>query len=339
MKNRLDCGLNVKAVAIYCAHKFVFARVSVSTLVLSLAACGGQPKEIHELTKMRVPVAQFYAETTDQEAEKKVGCTKLSAEANAKTYCQQFPLRFGKTFKLRFIAISPEGTAASLSVTKLKKILAVTQASAFASGGATKDTPLSDLQIAKDASLSRVLQEKPMRIEQIVYTLVTPSLDKALTESGSLPAYEVSYEGKATAKNPADSNSEQGYYSFYVLPDSSDTETWDQLKTRAAQAGLPNAVLEAAKARAVSNVPPRITSLLPKSGQKAASGTFLEINLAQTDKDPGAKTRIQWYTTTGKLGNQRARRTSWDVKSGPAGAFVVVRDLQGGLDFSYSTLK
>jgi hypothetical protein len=83
-----------------------------------------------------------------------------------------------------------------------------------------------------------------------------------------------------------------------------------------------------------------VSGVTPAKGEVSGQKLDLELLLTGTDPDEGAKARVQWFVTRGKLGNQRSRKTSWDAKSsGTAGAFGVVRDLQGGLDYGYTHVQ
>ena len=72
----------------------------------------------------------------------------------------------------------------------------------------------------------------------------------------------------------------------------------------------------------------------------AGSPVDLSLSLSAADPDSGAKRRVQWYLSRGELENQADSSTKLTFSgSEPLTAVGVVRDLQGGLDFAWTTFS
>jgi hypothetical protein len=251
--------------------------------------------------------------------------------------------------KIRLVSVSPEGDKVDLKITRLAKY--ALQAGATAVQGQDVAAAFTPEELTawgyspktgfvKDVAHSKVVNEKGVRVEESVFNLTVPGVStiaRLARSTGSLaPALAIEYG----AKGAKSGRSDQGFLSFFLLPRPGDAGVRTTLESAAREFGteVPSEA-ELAK-RAKRNTPPVLTAISPKSG--ASSGTKFDLmtNLAGTDRDPQAKTRFQWFVTRGKLGNQRARKTSWDAEgAGRAGAFVVVRDLQGGVDYRYTHVE
>jgi|GEM_PF-3907067 len=313
--------------------------LTVALATMGLQSCGDR-EELHELAQLRVPLVQFFleADAASVAKNKTVGCEKFD---DGKTYCQQYPLYVGlmpRNYKVRLVAISPEGQAA--------KNMRLTKVSSYTLGrvGATTLTSFDKAEdvtaqfpSATKAPVRKVLSSKALRVEQALFDFTLPGAASYLAKKTFAPVYSIDYEVTSATGGRAD----VGFVPFFAYPDPNDADLWKLIDAEAAKAGVDAAALAAIKQRAKRNTPPVIASLAPKNGSKAANVKFdLNVSVAATDTDPGAKLRLQWFTTRGKLGNQRARKTSWEPEgTGPAGVFVVARDLQGGLAFNYSVIN
>ncbi len=318
---------------------FLGAFLGVSSL---LATCGEEGSQLHELEGVRVPVAQFFLEGTPADvakATKKAGCETW---ADKKIYCQQYPVYTGidaRKFKLRFVSISPEGEVATVATGALKRFqvrlgstnVQVNDVSTVLEGAERKAWGFT-----KDAANSRVLSTKGLRVEETVFDFRVPGLGELLDTKNPSPVLALDYAATSSKGGRTD----EGFLTFFVYPDPADTAAWKTLTDLAAKQGIADdAALARLKAAAKRNTPPDLTGVSPKVGAATGKKLDLEATLLGSDPDAEAKTRLQWFTTRGKLGNERARKTSWDAEgSGPAGAFVVVRDLQGGQDYGFTTV-
>jgi hypothetical protein len=308
-------------------YRFLF---SVS-LLLSLVGCGDEAKVLSLVEEVRVPVAQFYSESSPEEAKNRSGCETF---LDNKTYCQQYPLRFGKKSLIRFVTVSKLSQKPTVTVKYLQKLnLKPAGQSIVSSLDATKIEP-SFLKVTKEPTLSKVLQEKGLRVDSQVYSLEVPSLDSFLSSRNSFPAFNLQYIAEA-----AGSPSDEGYISFYIYPDQSDETTWSELAKQAKQNGIDPKFLELTRQKAKTNTPPTIVSLSPNTGAKNESSKELTITLSPQDKDAQAKSRIQWFVSSGELSLQRSKVTKWSKvsESEDSGVFVMLRDLQGGIDFKYAS--
>lgn len=317
---------------------------SVALLGVSfvMSSCGDPAKELHELEGVRVPVAQFFTEGTAADvapSSKKAGCETW---VDKKVYCQQYPVYTGvdaRKFKIRFVTISPEGETATLALGDLKRFsvrlgsqnVQVNDLSTVVEG-----EELKSWGFAKDAANSRVLGTKGIRVEETVFDFTVPGLGALIETKNPSPVLSLDY----SAKSSKGGRLEEGFVTFFVYPDPDDAAAWKILTDLAARQGIADdAALARLKAAAKRNTPPNITGVAPEVGASTGKKLDLEATLRGTDPDPEAKLRLQWFTTRGKLGNQRARKTSWDTEGpGAAGAFVVVRDLQGGQDYGFTSV-
>jgi hypothetical protein len=298
------------------------------TAWVGLTSCGDRPKELSLLEEVRVPVAQFLQEVDAAQVGTRKGCEVLS---DGKTYCQQYPLRFGQRFLLRYVVISPLDQKPKFELTKMELLGVRRQGESVVSSVGQQKVPLDSLKLKKLDPLSSALQEKGMRVEQVVYELEIPNLDSYVSQRAIAPSYLLSYKATVPGK-PEDT----GQVSFFVYPDANDNDTWNSLKNLAKQNGLDATLLDVLRRSAKTNTPPQVKELLPKSGEKVGGTIDLEITLG-TDADKDARTRIQWFTTNGEISKKRAKETEWKSEGdGPLGAFVVVRDLQGGMDFKFA---
>jgi len=330
------------------AQRFrAFAPAMTVAALVSLAGCGDRV-QLYELEGVRIPVAQFFLEQTAAAAaadasaaagKKQVGCAKW---ADGKTYCQQYPVYTGidaRKFKLRFVAVSPEGQATDFSVSRLTRFALAPGAAAVRAGDAAEvltDAQFKKWGFKKDAFNSKVVGTKALRVEEIVYDFTVPGLGELLKERNPSPILALDYT--ATPKDGA--RIEEGFVTFFVYPDPADDAAWTTLGNLGAQAGFKAEDLATLRKTAKRNTPPVATGITPKAGESSGKKLDIEFSLAGSDFDEGAKSRVQWFTTRGKLGNQRARKTSWDTEGeGPAGAFVVVRDLQGGQDYKFTHVE
>ena len=303
---------------------------SLFAALLLLGSCGDNPKSLSLVEQVRVPVAQFFQEVNPDQAKGRVGCETF---LDNKTYCQQYPLRFGTKALVRFVTISKTTQKPTLKITSLQKLSIRPQEQSVVTSFSNDKVELSFLKVKAEESFTQVLQEKGLRVQSFVYSLEIPSLDTFVSQRTTVPAFNLNY--LASAKG---SPNDEGYLTFYVYPDSKDESTWAGLKEQAKKNGLDASFLDLIRTQSGTNTPPRIETLTPKSGVKQGAETELSLSLAGVDNDKGAKSRLQWFVSSGEINLQRAKAIKWKKRntSEVGGVFVVVRDLQGGSDFRFA---
>ena len=322
--------------------------VGCAVLLVMTLGCSDEDSPYYVVDTPRTPILQLLQRSGVQASEaNEEGCvTLLSGAAGAQeTWCQQFPLRPGQDAMVRFVLLAPQQVASlDLQVTQIAQLSNLNPAArasrlAVAPGGATA-TVLDPAVLALEPKpeLTKVLLESPLRLEERYFSMRLPDAESLLAgvqERGALPAFSLDYEAKAEGRR-----TDKGFVTFVVLPEPDSPVTQAIVDGSLGGQPLPpeqrTLFLESAK----SNVPPHFTGLTPDGGVLRAQGeNRLELNLAE-DPDPEARSRIQWFVSSGEVTNAVSRRPKWKPKAtGPVAAFAMVRDLQGGSDFVFRTFE
>ena len=308
------------------AYKYL---LPLSAIILS---CNPDGKKLYLLEELRVPVAQFWIKPSGAPTAEQM-CRTFSGEI----YCQQSPLRpaqaAGEKAYLTFVSIHTGTDAVKFELTRIKQLQNPL------GGGRGPQQGVANQEIKPEkfglnslapnaVTLNTLLQDSPLRVEQVGYELTLPTLQDLQNDfrtSGALPTYSFEYKAMVNEK------SDRGSVSVYLLPSPAETAVWQSLSTLAS----PQAI-EALKKQAVTNIPPSLGAI------SAAAEVSGEVNLevangTTADVDENAKKRVQWFVTQGELVNERSQKTLWKTKTpGPAGLFVMIRDLQGGVDFAFA---
>lgn len=315
------------------------------TVGFALSSCRAG-RNFYVLEEIRVPALQslqkFDAPVSGQH------CFDLNGE----TVCQQYPLRPSQKSTFRFLALAPGTTSPmTLSISKLQRaklpqILTANSDCETILKAAAKvrnaEVPLSTLGL-QDAQWTRqVKQETPLHIEEHIISFNTPSaqqlLNDALTE-GWLPLYTLEYEAKIEGSSY---RTDRGAFTFTIVAAPTDGGGGNAGgNTGGSDSARCLARAFSGSGTATTNTAPFIKSITPTQGSKVA-GSPLDIQLTLSDADPDtdAKRRVQWYLSRGELDNQRAASTQLTFSgSEPLTAVGVVRDLQGGLDFAWTTFS
>lgn len=307
--------------------------MAVLACVPSMLACqrGRNFEVIEELRIPALQVLQVQDAPTD---------TNLCRQIADSTACQQYPLRFAKKVYFRFLALAPAGSEPiSIRLTGLQRGRIAQPLPRTAScldilnAEKTQEflpVPLSQLGLAEAGPQGEVQQESPLRVEEHTVTFTAPeqaAVEAEVSSSGDLPLYKLEYEA-TTAGLRAD----RGYFTFAFSPEvaassSINDKCWARLMT----GNSPDA----------TNIAPQIASIEPAQGAVVdASPQNLTLNFKGVDTDADAKQRIQWYISRGELENKGAASTKLTFSgSEPLTAVGIVRDLQGGVDFAWTTFS
>ncbi|NBO37903.1 hypothetical protein EBU99_04895 [bacterium] len=306
--------------------------LSIPLLVFSLSC---RPSKIFYVVEdIRVPAVQtlqkFASPVSGQ------NCLTLAGE----THCQQYPLRPAQKNALRFLVLAPPGAQpVTLQLTKLKRTQLVQPLPADAAcklindaslGQFDIEVPLATLGLSTTPASRTVVQETPIRIEEHVIAFDSPAsevLNGEFSQMGTLPLFKLEYVATSGALT-----ADTGVLTFPVVaqPTSSETPTQSCLSRLLTGNGSP-----------ITNTPPSISALSPARGEVVAgSPVTLQMTLSGGDTDPSAKQRVQWYLSRGELDNQRAAKAELTFSgSEPLTAVGIVRDLQGGIDFAWTTFS
>lgn len=312
-------------------------------IVVVVSAC--QPgRNFYVLEEIRVPAMQVL-QKVDAAVEGK-HCFSFSGE----TVCQQYPLRPGQKFHFRMLALAPGGSQPiKIKFTKLKRSKLTVPFDQLNSTSVScdallteVDVPLNTLGLPDDFLQSSVKQETPMRVEEqsVSFTLPEKSVfDSELLSSSLLPLYRIEYEATSGSLR-----TDKGSLTFPVFAEAQSTgSNPPNSGTSSNASGCLGAVLGSlSTASSNTNTPavaPSIASVTPAMNEVVAGSPLnLQMNLTQTATSSTARRRIQWYITRGELENQRAASTELKFSgSEPLTAVGIVRDLQGGVDFAWTT--
>ncbi|MEY3901736.1 MAG: hypothetical protein RL189_1042, partial [Pseudomonadota bacterium] len=176
-------------------------------------------------------------------------------------------------------------------------------------------------------------------IEEHTVSFNTPTAELLLSEAlseGWLPLYTLEYEATIEGSSY---RTDRGSFTFTIVA---------APQAGGGGSGAPQTDSARCLAQAFSgsgtsttNTAPVIQGISPAQGSKVAgSPVDLSLSLSAADPDSGAKRRVQWYLSRGELENQADSSTKLTFSgSEPLTAVGVVRDLQGGLDFAWTTFS
>ncbi len=308
-----------------------------------LSSCADDEKNIYLLEEVRTPVLQYLQRdtaTTPDAARR--GCLELDSDADgtAERWCEQFPLRPEAEVLLRFVAISPEGGEMSLTVDSILQFsnLGTAQGSRVSAANETNSAAvdLTTFSYKEVPTLNKVLNEQSVRVQELYFSLTLPSVEdlfEGFQQSGALPGYTLRYTTKSTAHRD-----DAGAGTFFVLPDPDTSDVYDNAIANGGENINPQ-VVEELKSQAKTNTPPAISDIaVDATSLKKEEENEVSVTL-EADPDEGSKARLQWYVSNGDFTAESAAKTKWLPKNtGPAVLFVVARDLQGGIDFSWTSV-
>jgi len=315
----------------------------ITALSAGLLSCRAG-RNFYVLEEIRVPALQSL-QKVDALPEGRGDCF----EHNGEKVCQQYPLRPAQKAVFRFLAIAPASSQpmtlklTNLQRAKLPQVLTTDSDCETILKAAAKirntDFPLSALGL-QDAQWTRqVKQETPMRIEEHTISFNTPAtqtlLNEALSE-GWLPLFTLQYEAKIEGSS---FRTDSGNFTFTIIaePQAGGAGGGNTGGTTDSARCLSRAF--AGNGTATTNTAPFIKTISPAQGSKVAgSPVDLQMTLSDADPDADSKRRVQWYLSRGELENQRDATTKLTFSGSEALTAVgIVRDLQGGLDFAWST--
>ncbi|MES2615743.1 MAG: hypothetical protein V4591_10040 [Bdellovibrionota bacterium] len=308
-------------------------------------SCSDKGDPYYVVDKIRTPTAQVYSQTSQTGQ----GCVTGVFDTN--TWCQQFPIRPAGTVnaastgkvKLRFLALAPSGNPVTLTLTQLKifDMSLVNGSSGDGARGINPSTPataisMNDFSFNLNTSLSATVQTIPMQVQTIVFDLEPPTLNKLIhyaQQNKFFPGFVLFYE----ASTPNLSYVDHGYFTFYLLPDPTDTSSWATLNASLSSFVSSDVFAQAFRVSYL-NTPIQINNVSPASGSTIAAEGNNNIS-AQLTYNPSAFSfsPVQWYVSSGTMDNDRALSTSWNPnKDGAVSSLFVARDLLGGVDYMLS---
>lgn len=325
--------------------------LGVAAISILSASCN-PGRKFYIIEEIRVPAMQILQKVENPSSEQH--CFDLSGEK----VCQQYPLRHARKSYFRMLALAPATSQPmSIKFTKLQRAQLVQLPNAEdlrnvvtqiqSDPNATEesclaklkenapltvfiDTPLESLGLSEGAARATVKQESPLRIEEHVAAFDTPEralLDAQLTATGQLPLYKIEYTATS-----GDLRADKGALTFAVVSEPQQGESvFSKCLSR----------FFLGNASASTNIAPYITALTPARDSRVdASPLQLKLDLAGLETDNNSKQRVQWYISRGELGNEKAASTELSFSgSEPLTAVGIVRDLQGGVDFAWSTFS
>jgi len=326
---------------VVCLRRFLTSAAVLSALGLSSCQPG---RNYYVIEELRVPALQVLQQQESQNDQNRC------VEINGENLCQQYPLRFGKNGVLKFLAIAPDRTEpVSIRMTRLQRaklaqplspnagcveIFNAVQTRTF------EEVPLAQMGLSDTPITATVKQESPMRVEEHTVSfnaLTQSSVETDLSTSGYLPLFQVEYEATSGTLR-----ADRGYFTFAFVSELPLSATNDQKCLAYLYTGTAPTSLAAALSGPspdVTNKAPYIKGMSPAQGAVVSgSSQDLKLEFERPDTDPDAKQRIQWYISRGELENKGAASTKITFAgSEPLTAVGIVRDLQGGVDFAWST--
>ncbi|MEN9529355.1 MAG: hypothetical protein RI932_1228 [Pseudomonadota bacterium] len=320
-------------------------------LTVLLLSC--QPgRKFYVLEEIRVPAMQILQKFDSVQAGRH--CFELSGE----TVCQQYPLRPENKYYFRMLGLAPGGSQPlAIKLTRLQRAQLVQKSpeedirAAFtriqsdpnlseeqclqelekAISVQFVDAPFELFGLSIDPLPSIVRQENPMRVEEHVVSFTTPqraTLEAEVLSAGKLPLFKIDYTATS-----GDLRADKGALTFAVVAE-----------TQQGGGGATNfskclSGFFIGNSNSSTNTAPYITAITPTRGSEiAGSPQELRLELAGLETSAGAKQRVQWYLSRGELNNQRAATTELTFSGKEALTAVgIVRDLQGGVDFAWTT--
>jgi hypothetical protein len=318
-------------------------RVCVLLMGFIFSGCSGDEDPYYTVKEVRTPVLQLMQKVSSpsESSSGSANCIELATASDGalERWCQQYPVRPDGQLLLRFVLLSPEGGSNTVQLESIRRLQNLSSAGRGARIGAatslnTRPVALADFEPTELTTLNKTVLESPLRIEERYFLLKLPSAESLIAEflkSGALPGFTLSYQ----SKNPL-FREDRGLVSFTLLPDPSSPLFEAAANGQIGDGQASAADIENARKLSATNVPPKIVGMTPDGGALASnSETRLELTL-QSDPDAGAASRVQWFVSSGKITNSVSRRPKWKPeKSGSVVAFAMLRDLQGGSDFTY----
>ena len=313
-----------------------------TVLSIFFICCSNVDNNYYTINKVRVVAALFQ------------NSALLSGNSIAGTSSQQFPLRLTtstvscSTTHFYLVAISPSNEIPTITFNSI--VLFALGNNYLSGGGGARGVQAgtSGPNISASIFFSSLtptityIQKNPYRITVFDYpincaNLTTSNLNSYMNQIGDIPGFQLSYSANTGI------SSDQGFYSFYFLPEP--TDSW--WSTTSFPSAVPTAkMVQVQNGLAVTNIPIQITSVLPNgSFIPGNSSTNIVANLSTptipSPRDPNnsiynAELRVQWYVNAGNLDLDTANSTFWNPGLGAGasvGGFFVVRDLLGGVDF------
>lgn len=311
-------------------------------------SCSDKGSPYYVVSKVRIPVAQIFSKTSQTGQ----GCGTGLIDNN--TWCQQFPMRPLGTLnaatagnnKLKFLALAPENSPVTITLKSLKILDISTLVGSAGNGtrgfpesaircpdGVNCEIGTSALSINLNASLSSTVESSPMQIQTIVYDIEPPTLatlEAYATSIQAFPGFVLTY----TATSANGSYVDNGYITFYALPEIADTSSWIALESNLSSF-VNSITFRQAQLLATQNIPIQINSVSPivNSNLIANQDNSISGNLTY-NPSPNSFSPLQWYVSSGTLKNQNALSTNWNPDhSGTLTSVLVTRDLLGGSDY------
>jgi hypothetical protein len=306
---------------------------------LFIAGCNDANNEYYAINKVRVVAGVFQDSTLIS------GGNTLT-----NTSTQQFPLRTGcPSTKFYLLVVSPTAETPTVTLNSIKGF-PIGNNYLSGGGGARGVSPgqgsavtLSNF-LSPASTPSVTIQSTPFRLTVFAYDvncthLTTANLDNYINLAKDIPGFQINYTASSGV------SSDNGFYSFYFLPDSSNG--WWTTSTQLTTWVSASKIAQIKSGLAITNNPIQISSVAPASSATipANEETNIIANLTfptvPSGRDPNNtlfnyKVRLQWYVSSGELKLDTANNTNWNPKSSAGssvGGFVVVRDLLGGIDF------
>lgn len=278
----------------------------------------------------------------------------VSGSSLVGTATQQFPVRLTSSASsctnthFYLATISPTAEIPTLTINSIvlygigNNYLSSGGGARGVSAGMTGTSIASTFFFTSATPVTTTVQTSPYRLTVFDFTvncanLTTTNLNSYMNQVSDIPGFQLSYTVNSSA------SSDKGFYSFYFLPEPTDT-WWTTASFPTAVSS--DKISQIKNGLAVTNNPILINSLTPTSNSTVSGGNDVNItvNLSSpsvpSPRDPNNplfanKTRVQWYVTNGSINLDTASSTTWNpgVGSGNTiGGIVVVRDLLGGVD-------
>lgn len=309
---------------------------AVLALIVGLSVSCRPGRNFYVIEELRVPAMQVLQKVDAPLSDKH--CFDFSGEK----VCQQYPLRPGQKYYFRLLALAPAGSQpVQLKFTKLKRTKLSRPVSELNSSEISCDSlftevdaSLASLGLSDSVLQSTVKQETPLRVEEHVVSFTLPDktvFDTELFAESLLPLYRIEYEASS-----GNLRADKGSLTFPVVSESQASGSQSQTSSNAA--ACLSAVLSGVPSVS-ANVAPSILSLTPGQNE-VVGGSPVTLQMNFGDTASAGRRRVQWYISRGELQNQRSSSTELKFSgSEPLTAVGIVRDLQGGVDFAWSTFS
>lgn len=319
-------------------YSFIFLFFSI----LLINGCSEPDSNYYVINKVRVVATLFQ------------NSSFISGSTISSTSTQQYPVRLTSstsscsTTHFYIVAISPTAETPTITINGIvlfaigNNYLSGGAGSRGVSAGTTGTNVASSFFFNPTTPTTTVVQTTPYRLTVFDYTvncsnLTTTNLTSYTNQVGDIPGFQLSYTVTSGV------STDLGFYSFYFLPEP--TDTWWTTNSFPS-AVTSSKVTQIKNGLAVTNNPIQISSVTP-TGSSISGGNSSTVTAnitvpaipALRDSSNSifsAKTRVQWYVSSGNLNLDTASSTTWNPSVGSgnsAGGFVVVRDLLGGIDF------